>query len=794
MMLSPRWKKVLSEIWGNKTRTVLVVLSIAVGVFAVGVISTSRVVLSRDLAEGYAAINPASATIYTEDPFDDDLVQVVRRMKEVQEAEGRRNVTMRLQVGANEWRDLILFAIDDYDDIRVNKVRPESGAWPPPEHEMLVERMSLEFAEAEVGDVVLVKTPGGKKRQVRIAGLTHDLSQRPAIFDGVVYGYLTFDTLEWLGERRDFDELHIVVAENADDKEHIKRVAKKVQKKVEKSGRAVSRTQVPEPGKHPFYDILQAIVWLLGGLGFPSLLLSTFLVINTISALLAQQVRHIGVMKAIGARTGQIMGIYCALVLAFGLLSLVIAVPSGVLGAHLFSRLMAGLLNFDLESFSLLPQVLALQLAVALMGPLLAALYPIVKGARITVREAVNDYGLGKGQFGTGFIDRLLQRVRGLSRPLLLSLRNTFRRRGRLALTLITLILGGAIFISVLSVRASLILTLDELWQLWNYDVEVTLSRPYRLEQLECQARQVPGVVEARGVGSAAARRLRADDSESGNILMVGLPVGTNLIKPVMVEGRWLLPEDENGIVIASDVLEDEPDIEVGDDIVLKIEERETTWRVVGIFMHTVPYAYANYPYFSRLARDVGRASSVWMVAEQHDIASQSEAAQKLETHFERLGLRVSSTAKIAEERQESRSGVGMLVVILLILAVLLAVVGGLGLMGTMSINVLERTREIGVMRAIGASDGAVLQIFIVEGVIIGVISWLPGAVLAFPLGKLLSAPLGMALVQVPLEYTFSVDGVLIWLAVVIVLSALASFLPARRASRVTVREVLAYE
>ncbi len=793
-MLSPRWKKVLSDVWGNKTRTVLVVLSIAVGIFAVGVIAISREVLSRDLAESYAAISPSSATIYTDDPFDHDLVQVVRHMQGVKEAEGRRNATMRLQVGPDEWRELRLFAIDDYDDIRVNKVRSESGAWPPPEHEMLVERAALSLAEAEVGQVVLVKTPSGKQRQLRLAGLTHDLSQRPAIFDGVVYGYITFDTLEWLGEPHDFNELHIVVAQNADDKKYIQRVAEKVQKKVEKSGRAVSWTQVPDPGKHPLYDILQAVVLLLGGLGFPSLLLSAFLVINTISALLAQQVRQIGVMKAIGARTSQVMGMYFTLVLTFGLLALVIAVPLGVLGARLFSRLMAGLLNFDLESFGVPLRVLALQVAVALMVPLLAALYPIIKGTSVTVREAMSDYGLGKGQFGKGLIDRLLQRVRGLSRPLLLSLRNTFRRRGRLVLTLITLTLGGAPFISVFSVRASLILTLDELWQLWHYDIEVTFNRPYRRAHLECQARQVPGVVEAKGVGSATARRVRADDTESGNILMFGLPVGTGLIKPIIVEGRWLLPEDENGVVIATEVLEDDPDIEVGDEIVFKIEGRETTWRVVGVFLHTVPYAYANYPYFSRVVRDVGRASSVWMVAEQHDAGFQSEVAQRLETHFERVGLRVRAIAKIAEEREESRSGLGLLAVILLILAALLAVVGGLGLMGTMSINVLERTREIGVMRAIGASDGAMLQIFIVEGVIIGAISWLLGSVLAFPLGKLLSAPLGMALLQVPLSYTFSASGVMVWLVVVVILAALASFLPARSASRLTVREVLAYE
>ena len=122
------------------------------------------------------------------------------------------------------------------------------------------------------------------------------------------------------------------------------------------------------------------------------------------------------------------------------------------------------------------------------------------------------------------------------------------------------------------------------------------------------------------------------------------------------------------------------------------------------------------------------------------------------------------------------------------------AVVGGLGLMGTMSINVIERTREIGVMRAVGASDGSVLKIFMVEGLFIGVLSWFIGTIVALPIGKLLSDAVGIAFTDFPLNYTFSTNGALLWLAVVLILAAMASFLPARSASRLTVREVLAYE
>jgi putative ABC transport system permease protein len=797
-MLSPRWRKVLRDLWLNKTRTVLVVLSIAVGVFAVGTITNAQLILSRDLAASYAAINPAHATILTFDSFDDNLVKAVQGMRVVDEAEGRRNVIVRLKTGPNEWRNLMLVAIPDYNDIRIDKVWPEQGAWPPPKHELLLERAALGLAQANVGDTMLIKMPDGKERQVRVAGLAHDLYAQIYVFDGSAYGFITFDTLEWLGEPRDFNELRFTVADRSrvNDRQYIKAVANLVQNKVEQSGRNVLFTFIPEPGKHPLDFLIQAISLLLGVLGFLSLLLSGFLVVNTISAILAQQVRQIGLMKVVGGRTHQMMGMYLTMVLIFGLLALLLAVPLGAVGAQLFTSFMAGFLNFDIENFYVPLEVLMLEVGIGLIVPLLAALYPVIAGTRITVREAISTYGLGKGQFGSRRTDRLVQRIRGLSRPLLLSLRNTFRRRGRLMLTLTTLTLAGATFIAVFSVYASLLSTLDQWLAYFNYDVAVQFKRPYHIERVERETLQVPGVVSVESWAFSTVRRVRPDDSESDNIIVLAPPAASPMIKPVLVQGRWLWPEDTNALVVNTILLRDEPDVKVGGELVLKVEGRETKWHVVGLVEGgaLIATAFANYPYFAYVTRDVGNTSYISIVTEQHDFAFQTQVAEALEKKYERAGLRVYVTAKISEERAETVAIFQVIVALLLIMAVLLAVVGGLGLMGTMSINVLERTREIGVIRAIGASDGAVLQIFMVEGILIGLISWLLGTLLAFPVSKLLSDTVGRQFLSVPLDYTFSSGGALLWLAVVVILAALASFLPAWQASRLTVREVLAYE
>src|SRR5512136_2370130 len=234
-MLKPRWYKVLNDLRGNKTRTALIVLSIAVGLFAIGMTASAQVILSEELAKGYAAINPSSGTIRTVEPFDEDFVRSVRRMPGVKDADGRTNLTLRFQVKRSEaastqdtrWRDLLLFSVPDYDAVRVNKIRPQSGAWPPPPHELLIERSALELVGAQEGDWLVVETAGRKLREMRIAGVAHDLAQMPSSFDNTARGYIAFDTLDWLGEPRALNELHIV-ARNPSDKDEVQRVINQV--------------------------------------------------------------------------------------------------------------------------------------------------------------------------------------------------------------------------------------------------------------------------------------------------------------------------------------------------------------------------------------------------------------------------------------------------------------------------------------------------------------------------------------------------------------------------------------
>lgn len=793
-MIGPRWRKVISDLGANRARTVLVVLSIAVGVFAIGMVGGSNVMMADSLRVAYRATNPASATIYTVDPFGDDMLEAIARMRVVADAEGRRALTVRYQSGPGQWRTIQLVALADYERNTVNKVWPAGGAWPPPDRAFLMERSSQQAIGARVGDTLLLELPDGRRRSLPVAGAVHDIGQFAGAFNNVVYGYVTLDTLEWLGEPRAYNQVMFTVAERAEDKAHIERVARAVRDKIEKSGNAVAMTYIPDPFEHWSEDVGRAMFMILTVLGVMSLALSGFLVVNTITALMTAQVRQVGIMKAVGARSPQILGMYLAGVTGFGVLGLLVGIPLGVVGARAFAAFTAGMLNYDVGGYRLPPAILLQQLAAGLLIPLLAALYPILRGTRISVREALTAYGLSGA--GGGRIDRLLERIRGASRPLLLSLRNTFRRKGRLAITLTTLTLAGAIFIGVLSVRDSLLATLDDSFRYWKYDVQVEFSRSYRAEHLVRSALRVPGVVAAESWMARSARRLRPDGVEGNTLVVFGPPPTTELLDPIVLQGRWLMPDDANALVINTDVARMEPGLRVGDEAVLKFGRRETRWRIVGLVrgVFSGPVAYVPYAYLSEVVRDAGQGERVQVVTEQHDMAYTGEVARALEAEFRRLGLRINSIQTTPDLRRSIEGMMNVLVVFLLIMAALLAVVGGLGLAGTMSINVLERTREIGVLRAVGASDRSVILIVLVEGVLIGLLSWIAGALLGYPFGAALSAGVGLSMFMAALTFQFSIGGMILWLVLVILLAAGASVLPAWNASRLTVRDVLSYE
>jgi putative ABC transport system permease protein len=498
----------------------------------------------------------------------------------------------------------------------------------------------------------------------------------------------------------------------------------------------------------------------------------------------------------VGAGNSQITGMYVILILGFGLGALAMAIPLSNMAASEIGGGMAQWLNFYAAPYKGYPATLIQQAIVALAVPLFAAIFPIYNSVRVTVREAISDYGLGGNAAPKS--DSVNHRSVLIPRPIRISIRNTFRRKVRLGITLFTLVLAGAVFIAVYNLWASFDKVMQDIQGYFLADINVAFDRGYRYDKVASVTENIPGVESAEGWLEYPGTLKKGDDEAGTQILFVAPPSTSTLIDPIISTGRWLQPGDENAIVIGNHLLNIFPELKVGDWLTIEANGKETDWQIVGTYSMpgnvSPPLLYANYEYLSSLVGETEMAYSLRITTTQHDPETQKRVNEMVQSAFEAQGIQIRSTQLSADFIRDQKSQTDILVYFMLVMATLIAIVGGLGLMGTMSINVLERTREIGVMRAIGASNGDIQAIVIVEGMVIGIVSWMISILIAIPITNLLCYGVGMAILTAPMPAVYGLSGIVAWLIFTIVLGSLASALPARRASKLTVRDTLAYE
>ncbi|HSB65777.1 MAG TPA: FtsX-like permease family protein [Anaerolineales bacterium] len=795
-MIRPRWRKVLSDLWENKLRTLLVVSSIAIGVFSIGMIAGAYEIISHDMGASYASANPANINMQV-DPFDQDLLDSVQNLAGVRQAEGRAIISLRGRVAGGEWKSLNLVAIDDFKNLHIDLLLPRQGSSTPANKQVILEANALDDLAVKIDEPLDIQLPDGSIKSMPITGIVQDQATAAGDFLAPPMVYVTLDTLPWLGLPPLYNHLLVKVEGNSNDLNHIRQVSSAVSDKVEKSGLQVKRTEVNQTNEHPMASTVKAILGILMALGFLIVFLSTSLIANTLNALLSQHLPHIGVMKLIGARSPQIFGMYIVLILAFGLIALLIALPAGGQAAFALSQLIASKMNFNLQGYRIVPLAFLLQVVVAILVPLAAGIIPVNNGSRIKVQAAINSSGSAGHGASTGLLERFGSRLKWLSRPMLISLRNTFRRKWRLALTLLTLTIGGAIFIAVFNVQLSLDDFLAKTGKYFLADVTLNFDRPYRVDEINQAVLRIPYVEYIEGWSYASAEIINPHGDVADNLTIMAPPVESKLIEPIMLAGRWLQPGDRTAITISEAIWSDVPGLKPGDQLKLKINGREADWTVVGIFRfisRDQVIAYATYDYISELLNLPRQSFSFRVLTDQHTLQYQKQMAATIDKNLRDQGYHVSNTEAGLATMETASNSLAILINFLLIMALLTAVVGSIGLTGTMGMNVMERTREIGVMRAIGATDGQITKTVIVEGLIIGIISWFLAGVVSFPITILLSRIISLAIFNSPSQFILNPLGFLIWLGLVLLLSAVASVLPARNAAHLTIREVLAYE
>ena len=321
------------------------------------------------------------------------------------------------------------------------------------------------------------------------------------------------------------------------------------------------------------------------------------------------------------------------------------------------------------------------------------------------------------------------------------------------------------------------------------------MDQAYDSEDLATIAEDVSGVVAAE-VSSYRVATTPLDSGQNLQVSLRGVPTDSEMFSPRIISGTNLPSGDERAVLITS-VFAEEYAVEAGDEIAFTILGNESKWRVAGITLDVDSSGYEFFVTFDALANTTAVEHLVHFVqikVEHPGVESEKQVAEKLSDVYEEQGFGTTGYWSLSEGRKQNVDMFKTLTYTLMSMAILAAVVGSIGLMSTMSINVVERLREIGVMRSVGASSPSIVGIFVAEGVLLGLISWLVAVPLSIPGSKLFTDVIGQTVIGFGLDFEYAVDGVVIWLAIVLVLSALASLWPALKATRVSVRETLAYE
>ncbi len=799
--MKTRYLKVIRNLTSEYRKNIMLVLAIGIGVFGIGTILGSYAVISREMESNYLQTVPASATLEAEGNLSSSIIDSVLLFPGISKAERRATVVARMKV-KERWHPILLFVIDDFEKMEITTFRPLSGSATPARKTMLVERSALAVMEAREGDSITVRTPNGNQQSLQISGIVHDPSLAPATQEQAGYAYLTLETLKMLGENQGFDLLRIKVADNQLSRQHITQKAEALADFLNQRGIVIHEIQVPPPGKHPHQSQMDTILSIFTVFTFLILILASILVANSMATVMVKQVRQIGVMKTIGGTSDQIALMYFYRILVICLIALLISIPLSRLAALFFYTQIATLLNLEITNSSIPIRVPMIQVLSGTCIPLFAVAIPLIKGSRISVRAALDNYGVTSSK-QNGWAT-LLARTNLFNDTIRIALRNTFRQRTRLVLALGLLAAGGAMFLTALNVSGAWDKNLQRIYTQRLYDQEIRFSHLVDLDSVSTVINKIEGIrlIESWAtVSSSIVTQSNYEvtktypDKGHGSFAIQALPVPTPLLNPTVAEGRWLDTEGSADVVLNQ--LARTTEMNIGDEVALAIDGKPSTWKIVGFTedVGSPATAYVSAESFTRIiGYPPGKTAMIRIAFNDRSRDYARNKSREIDNLLEQHSIPVSASIPVWLLHNAVAAHMRVLVNSLLAMALLMAVVGTLGLTSTISMNVLERTREIGVMRAIGATPSKVKALIVWEGMMIGLLSITLAFLLSIALSYFMGRFIGHISFRTPLSLTISPTAIMIWIVIVMAGSYLASFFPARRASRITAREALAYE
>ena len=790
-MLSASLRKSVTDLSRRRARTVFSVLTLALAVASISFLAIPTLIDRRmqdevragRLADVTLAMRPVALT--------DSQLAALAALPNVAAVEARSSVDVRVLIGARRAPARVI-GVRDFAHQRVDVVRVASGAAPGPREVMAdVQDANVGLYDGRAGDALTVVGLGGERATLAVSGRGRSLPGGEQVQDeNVIVLYAPASTVAALSGSAGYSDLALRLRDPSPAA--ARRTVGAVRRSLSAVPGFAGFSDLPgirAPGDWPgkaetakFTDLLSVITIL-------ALLSAMVLISNTMSTLVAEQTREIAVMRAVGGRRRQVALVYLRTTLLLGGLGAAVGSILGILLSSLLARYFGSTFWAIDVGFGIDPAVLLVSIVVGVAAPPLAALPAIRRGLRADLREALEASGSALG--GEGAADRVMRRAGFLPRVMQIGLRNVGRRKRRSLATALIVALAVGNLLAVLGVAQAATDASRASWSDHLEDVQIsTGGRALFDARARAVIRSTPGVVEAQPV-------LKNTVSLGGREAFVWGVERAPLFHYRVAGGRWFSAAEAGSrarVAVIERNIAQIAGVGVGDTVTLGTAAGDIRFRIVGIAANQqedgtalfIPLTTAR----SLLGQPSG-ASSYWVRMASPAHAFVDRTASLLEDRLAARGYEVTSEIRYVAERDEIAANRTLTTTIALLGFVIVAM-SMVGLANAITTNVLERTREIGILRCIGARARDIRRIFTTEGVALAVAGWLLGIPLGYALDRLL-VWLIWVIVDVRVPVVFPLGNLLVALGGTVALALLVLVLPVRRAARYRPGDALRY-
>lgn len=822
-MLRTHNRKILRDVWSRKIRTLLVSTSIFIGVFGVvTLISAGELLvkqLEADLQEDRLAMLTIALTVRQGVEVNNQaIIETLQQEAQVTAVDGRAAYPLYWRTDSNgQFNDGTIVAhLEPFESAYLQPTRLIEGRYPvsrPPAilgkaedvREIAVERRMADKYELGIGDTLELRVLSVQSDEVvtvrgQIVGIVFQpYGNRAAAgfaeADKTVFA--TYADAQYIAGFTGINGLYVRFSDFAAAEANAERFKQAI---VQHSPYIPVLSVLEDPSENQQIKSTRATNSILVFLAFIALGVSGFLVINVVSAIVSEQRRQIGAMKSLGATKVDTLYIYAGIATVYGIIGVVPGVLLGIPAGYYAAQGLAAQSETVIDSFSVSLIAVSLGGVIGLAVPFLASLIPVWSGSRVSIREAISDFGID-AKFGRGSVERFLGKL-----PIPLSLHqavnSVFKKKYRLALTGLTLTIANGAFMGIFAVFFALSGLVDTTFATFGYQIAISPNEGQAFESIKTLLLEnVEGIKTVEpGINLA----ITIEDYEAPPA--VGGPPGVNAIgfntgnpeitQLDLIEGSgWKDNPDRRGVVISSRIAT-YSELGNGDKVTISAGGNKATFEIIGVANYpfdAVWFEWQQLAFFGGLTLNEEPYANSFSVVMSQDKPSSDAVDRKIDEINETLlrnGITADYTNWVALAELITR-----IVVIfgftLSLAALLIAAVGGIGLLTTLSISVFERQKEIGVMRSIGATSWAVATQFLFEGLVVGIVSWL----LAIPLSFLIREGL---LVALPFADVFEIAYPPMTLGVglvgMLVLVTVASLWPSLSAARKTVSDILRYQ